>query len=558
MIQIAFALVNDAPTELLQELAQKTFANNTCLLYFYQPISIIDVDGILRNCTALSRKNFHVSTTLQFIAEEVEGYVFDFTGGGTLSTITSVMSAIKPHTRAIIVLNSENQSSFIEKFLLKGVDVIALLLNCLEEEHCLRFNDGKILRLDKKNPLSGMIFSAKPWRPVFREPFRVGLFNCIPFVMFNKNKEPTTGAEYSFIKHITKDFPITYLKINATGNEAFAEVRNAVITGKVDLGVCALWMTKDLHEMNVVETIYPHDNLCATFLVPKPKLYVGLLYPFFPLHPNLWLAVLFAVLLIYFTILIFAKIGKRSVNKGEALLQIIRVLSAGSVPRATQSFKQLLLPWSVTCMILTDTYSAGITSTMHVPRYTKPIHTFSDVVEQRLKLTGTPKFIDEVCKNSQNPTLTKLRDYFVDDAHVSAGEAYGIFVKRVQGHYVMNAEQLNESQQNKYVILSECLVNLYLTLLVPRNSPFKRFFDEQSLLLQEHGIMAAWKRNLTDGGHFGYMKKFFADHEVEYGYKPVDVNEIKGAILFLICGYLLAILAFVREVKSSRKQNKYK
>lgn len=564
--------IKSTPTKILQGIVQQAFANNSRLLYFYQPLSMVDVDWFLKSYP-FPRKVFYLSTSLDIIPEDVEGYLFDFSAENvSVTTKRNVMLNINPHTRAMVILNASNpKSASVETFIrilsYKAVDVITIQLNCSGDENCtgniyLEFNGEYNVVVNEETSLDTNIFSLKPWKPVFSKTFRVGLFNCSPFVMFNKNDEPNSGVEFNLMKHITKEFPVEYVKINGTGNKAFGATRKAVITGKADLGVCALWMVNDdYQETETVTKIFPHDNLCTTYLVPKPILYIGFLYPYFPLHPNLWLAIFVSVLLIYLTLLaldaMLSKMGSRSLDRSAAFLHVIRILSSGSVPSSSNGWsaalKQLLLPWSITCMILTATYSAGVTSTMGVPEYTNPIRTYNDIVEQRLKLVGTPPYIHDVCKNSENPILTQLRYYFVNDAKVSPNEPYGIFVKRLRGRYVMNAEHLSESQKNTYIIMNECLLNLYLTLLVPKKSPFRDFFDGQSLLLQEHGIMSVWKRNLTYGGRFSFMRKLFVEHEPSYDYEPVDIHKIKGAVLFLSCGYALATLAFLNELRNGKK-----
>lgn len=545
---VSVTYAKETQMQIIVQLLKQFFTNHSRLLYQYDQFTNMD-DTLLK----VSKQSFYVaSNSLNKLPQDLDGYIFDLSTTGVL---VSILSKIKPYTRAMIVYNSTETSpigSFMQKLYYRSVDAIAL---DIKDSNSIKvtFNDKRsdiIIKTEQQN-LEPIFF--KPWKPIFPRPFRVSLFNCSPFVIFDENNEPTTGIELNFIKYITKDFPLVYLKINASGNSAFAKVRKTVVTKDADLGVCALWMVKqDLHELDTLTTIFPHDSLCATFLVPKPYPYIGFLNPFLALSKHLWLAIFISVLLIYIIILILNWIFyKKTINKSAVFLNIIRILSSGSIPSKKHSvLKKLLLSWSLTCMILTASYSAGITSTMNVPKYTKSIRFFNDIVEEQLKLIGTPKSIYDICKNSKNPILTKLKDYFITNENkITKHEPFGLFVKRIQGYYVMNAEKLNEEQRYRYHILNECIMNIYLTLMVAKNSPFKRIFDRQSILLQQHGIIQAWKRNLTISGRFNYMRNFFIVDERSYDYKVLSLNEIKGAFLFLLCGFVLSLLVFLIEIR---------
>lgn len=538
----------------LEDIVDLLFVNSSRLLFYYHPQSFSKVEEVLKK----SSKTFYVLSSFNDkLPQDLEGYVLDFSD---TNAPINLLRRIKPHTRAMVIYN-ETQATSIENFMLelsyKAVYAVAIDIKSSDKIN-LTFNDGRTVLINQEQQIDSNHFAFKPWKPTFDRQFRVSLFNCSPFVIFDYRNEPNGGIEFNFVKHLTRDFPVDYLKINGSGNPAFGRVRKSVITKDADLGVCALWMLSDgSQEMDAVANIFPHDSLCATFLVPKPSLYVGFLNPFLPLSANLWLAIFLSMVLIYFTILLlnmfFPKIGWKQINKSAAVLNVIRILSSGSVPSTSKDrnfafLKKILLPWSITCMILTASYSAGFTSTMNVPKYTKSIRTFSDVVEQQLQLVGTPKSIHDICENSQNPLLVKLKDCFIDESKPNLHTSFGMFVKRLQGYYVMNSEELPEIQRDTYRILNECVMNFYLTLLVPRNSPFKKIFDRESILLRQHGIIQAWTRNLTISGRFNYMKKFFVSEEPTYKYKPLNVDDIKGAFLFWFCGLALCVLVFLWEV----------
>lgn len=558
------------PLKILQSLTHENFINETQILYFYPTSSVLDLNKFLKNYP-VSEKVFYISNNFSSLPKDVDGYIFDFSSVEASPVIEhQELLKIKPHTRAIIISNG-NQTSVLKTFALelsyKAIAVTILQLDCSAEGQCsensyVTFGSGKTVLVQKMETLDSNLLFTKPLTFIYPRSIRVSLFNCVPFVVFDENNEPSSGIEYNIMKHVTKNWRVEYVTFNETGNDAFGKVRRNVKSGKADLGVCALWMVKaNDEEEGAFEMTHPHENICATFLVPKPMIYKGFMYPYLPLNPNMWLAILVCSILLYLTMLlvnwVYSQMGTKTINAGVALLNIIRILSSGSVPPSANSWKitlkRLVLQWCIVCMILTAAYSAGITSTFNIPRYTKPIRTLSDVVERKLKLLGTPSFINEVCEKSENPVYYKLRKRFVDNASVSAHEPYGIFVKRIQNYYVMNTEDLNEMQKESYRILDKCVMSFYLTLFVPRNSPFKRHFHQQSLLLQEHGIVNAWKRNLIVGGRFQYMQNFFTEQQLSYNYQPLDMNKLKGVFLLLVCGHVCSICMFVGELIRKRE-----
>lgn len=546
--------------EILVKVFNEMFVNITRVLYYYRPFNA-GFDDLLKE----TGKLFYILTNFSNPQAVVDGYVFDLLSSSGKSLIRKgyAISKIRAHSRAMVIVNGTSNitETIMMKLSHKAVASVIVDIKYEADTINLNFSDGRNVLIENKKAVTSALFLFKPWTPSYHRPFHVGLFNCSPFVIFNELNEPNHGIEYNLVKHVIKDLPLEYIKMNSSGNQAFAKVRNAVVTKEADIGICAIWMVSgELNETGVVATIFPHDDLCATFLVPRPELYVGFLNPFFPLTPNLWLATFLCIPLMYVTILIsnvfLYKMRLKTINVPAALLQIIRILSSGSATGNWNiSLKQLLLAWSITCMILTCCYSAGITSSMDVPKYTKSIQTLSDVVEQKLKLVGIPKLVKDVCNNSENPILTKLVDNFIDENKISQHKSFGIFVKLVQDRYVMNSEQLSNTQRTTYKILSECVMNFYLTLLVRINSPFKRFFDMQSILLQQHGIISAWKRNLTASGRFNYMKQFFVSDVQSYAYKPLNMKVTKGAFLFLACGFMLSAVVFFCEIYIASRRN---
>lgn len=405
----------------------------------------------------------------------------------------------------------------------------------------------RILRLDRK--------------------FRISLFRCTPFVVYNQNSNTFTGTEYNMIKEVLKDFELEYLFHEHTKENAYSfwnEVVNEVSRGDSDIALCSLWQSA--HIRRNVSLTYPHNQLCITFLVPKPKLLSEVSYVFQPFHLSLWLLVIAAVLITCFFVRLLTyfchtdRTNRQSVAFSDnftPILHAIRIFTLGSVkgtiPTTQTHLRVLFIVFAFAGLCLSTAYSAGFTSSLTYPRYSEPIWTIKDMIKQNVKIS-VKEHVDENEEASfksflnefVNPDVRSLANQFASDD--SDKYSHARLVKVWGGRYVTDTEDMDDYSKTHYQVLRECIMQENIVFVLQRNSPFISFINKQIQRFIEHGFVDYWYKKSLIESDMSYMSNFYTTYVENIRPKPLHGKKLQGAFYLLNCGLLLSFIVFLAEL----------
>lgn len=409
-------------------------------------------------------------------------------------------------------------------------------------------------------------FLVKPWVPTFKSKYNTSKFEasvtyCPPFVYYNETRGVFDGVEYRIFEEITKQWPKHY-KVDTTSANIYDRIVEDVSNGRSDVGFCSLWrITLPLEN---IEMSVPYSQQCLTFLVPKPNLLPVSTYMFQPLRLSVWiwcsLFFLYMSCVLYLTDRLYARIHlvHVSMDYSQALFSILRIFTLGTIRYPTKNISKIhiiLLLWCIYSLLLAIAYSAGFASILTYPRYTKPINTFQEMIDENIhwgsRSIGMKAFFAESRKSVVKQLSRKfiLEETKQDQNKRISEHNYGAFVKLLPNKYVTDTEALDDYGKTNLKIIPECIETSHIVFVLGRNSPFVNIFDKYVQALVENGIIEFWYNQNKYRYHLAYSDNFFTSYsaDIEFNSKALNLKYMQGALYLLVIGFIIALLIFLGE-----------
>lgn len=568
-----------------QEIIRYTFkSNDYCIVSATEKCDISDYveQALMKLKISTYHTTFEDLLSFSKKIQNCGGYLLALKNITNLKNIFSLDSAWKEtftnNKRFLVFLQSRRKYTefkFLNSAYLRGSEVI--VVHGLTAYSKKRFKQQTFRKLqvtftweyktitvlnDKIKNVIPEYFETRPWKPKLRRAFRVSSFHCPPFVLYKENKGAYGGTEYNLIKEITKEWPVEYIFYNSN---AWKEIVDAVAERKSDLAMCSLWQVST----RSVAASYPYSQICVTFLVSKPQLLADIFYVFQPIQLTLWILII-VVLFLVSSLLHLLMIVRNRLKLNEVhevsyktdiittLFDTIRLLTLGGLVKTPNSaeyyLRYILISFSITCMILSTAYSAGFASSLTYPRYSKPVQTIDDMIEQnvQIEVEEHQKNIKDVFKEFADPRLGLLAEYIVSTPeNKSHGDSskYAKIVK-VAGYFVTDTEQLDSYSKTHLHLLKECISEMNIVFALQHNSPFMSFVNKHIGRLVEHGFLKYWfKQSIyLSGNEFDYMNHFFSVYVDSFEQDALKLKKLQGAFILLAVGITIAIFGFFIEV----------
>lgn len=243
---------------------------------------------------------------------------------------------------------------------------------------------------------------------------------------------------------------------------------------------------------------------------------------------------------------------------GECFIIVFRSFTAGGYdkfpPPFQYLFRYILTVWLVGNVIISTGYSAGFTSSLTSPRYTKPINHLEDMVDQKI-VWGVPESDsrDNMAK-SENEALVAISKKFQLEVHstdrtrrIRRGN-YAIMTKRLPESYITDTENLDRYGKTHLKILLDCVGVHHLVIGMQTHSPFKDIFDEKIMRFVEGGLANHWY-SIIKSKYSVELDSYFSTYvEITKHYYALKLSQIQGSFYALIIGLLLSFFAFFAEL----------
>lgn len=560
----------------VNEIISLTFKNDKCLV------------GILEQCemtnyveTALLKLQVPIFlTTFQDVKNftkkiaKCSGYLISLKSLSQLKELfrsSSENDTFTHHKRVLVFYESQgklsNYASLSDAYL-NGTEIIIVHRNLQSLQVTFTWTDNTVTVLNATGHLNIVPdhYSVKPWKPKLKNKFRVSTFHCPPFVLHDEKRGGYGGPELNIIREMTKDWPVEYY---FHGPGSWFKIVDDVSRRKSDVAMCSLWQTP---ASKTADTSHPFAQICVTFLVSKPQLLSDISYVFQPFQLTLWILIIVVLVLVSYVLYLLhatEKLRATVIYKADivsAFLDAIRLFTLGSLsrpPKSTQhSLRHVLISFSITCLILSTAYSAGFTSSLTYPRYTKPIRTVEDMIEQNVKIEVEPKEtnIKELFEGFSDPHIRSLSDYIV---FVSENETrhentkYAKFVKVAGMKYVTDTENLDSYSKTHLVLLKGCISKSNVVFVLQRNSVYTDIINKYTQRFVEYGFVRYWFKQAIYLSKDTYFDNFYSLYVNKFGHGSLKIERLKGVFIMLTFGLATATLIFIAELLYYKRSHKF-
>lgn len=159
-------------------------------------------------------------------------------------------------------------------------------------------------------------------------------------IFFFRIIDEIDGTEYRFINEVTKNWnkTLNFRDFSRTKISPYLQVMNDLSNRSSDLAMCSIWMLGKYYRNYDLTTFY--DQVCTTYLVPKPKKLNEASAIYTALNTSVWLLFLFFFLLSAILLTFISKLEKRLYRREShyleftrALLETINIATSHSVHR---------------------------------------------------------------------------------------------------------------------------------------------------------------------------------------------------------------------------------
>ncbi|KAJ3665618.1 hypothetical protein Zmor_001107 [Zophobas morio] len=475
----------------------------------------------------------------------------------------------KPHRRVIIIVDNLHLKDFNIDEARASTELHDLDLIIITKENnsdCFKYKCLRFLDQDFQIRLVLHSFKThKPWYPLriltkHQQNFSVAMFNCPPFASFNETTNLHDGLEIKMLDMILNKWPKTYIVFKpkaGSGDQLYGKVLDEVILGNSDLSLCSQWLQK-VYEFDVSKTT-EYAVTCKNILVPRPKLLPNYSFMFQSVKTSLWL-------LYFFTLIVCSCIARvmyfmvavPSQNLIEITIRFIRIFSLGAIskmPKKTAT-RFFLTTVFIFCLITSTYYSAGLTTSLRFPQFSKNIDNIQHIVENNIKWLEPNDWMMQWMKNTTSDSLHKLADLFevyykISDRNIKLRQDdYALLVQTLssvnKNYYVMFSESLDGYGKQHLKIISEDVACFYAVFPLKENSPYVEIFNSAILKFIEYGFINHWFQDFINKPQYRFMKNFFQTYSTEV-HQVIDLEKLQGAFYFLLVGEVLSGISFLIE-----------
>lgn len=212
-----------------------------------------------------------------------------------------------------------------------------------------------------------------------------------------------------------------------------------------------------------------------------------------------------------------------------------------SVPSDRQptsvSSKMIYLSWVIYMLHISAVYTSMQLIYLYKPKYERPMRTIDDVKKSGLLVCSVPTFIPIAHSMSvENFNLTQITS--CSDMVTSANRLLrqkDIIILDPEDHF----EALVSSSMKKVNKVDEVVIVYIISIYMQKGNPFKGILTKAQITAYETGLHAKWREDASPSRP---LKK---DRFIKV--KKLNVDELQGAFMILICGQCIGLMIFILE-----------
>ncbi|CAK1581472.1 unnamed protein product [Parnassius mnemosyne] len=380
-------------------------------------------------------------------------------------------------------------------------------------------------------------------------------------------------------------------------NGSFSGLLGEMVTGKADIAVGNLQYTPYYQELT--DLSIPYTSQCWTFLTPEAMTDNSWKTLILPFKLYMWIAVLLVLLVtgsifhglakFYMRLMDYRNENKKykgtdlHINKRyldtkpvglylfeeitNSILYTYGMLLVVSLPKLPSGWSiRLLTGWYwLYCILLVVSYRASMTAILANPTPRVTIDTLKELVDSKIKCGGWGAETKRFFAESLDDVGQKIAERFevIDDPDVAVRRivhgdlAYYnsknflkyLSVKRKNVHINMNIDNstmngtetpVNTEMQRNLHIMTDCMVNIPISIGFHKNSPLKPLADVYLRRIVEVGLVEKWLNDVM------YHIRSLERNEEEIK-ALMNLQKLQGAFIALAGGYFISMVCLICE-----------
>lgn len=399
-----------------------------------------------------------------------------------------------------------------------------------------------------------------------------------PYVMIKEDKNLTGNSKYEgfcidllhrIASQVGFHYAITLVPDNKYGaydptTKQWNGIVRELMDKKADLAMGS--MTINYARESVVDFTKPFMNMGIGILFKVPSNEPSKLFAFLnPLATSVWSFMFLAYMAVSFSLFFLARFSpyewrphtEENYREGRFTISncfwfvagVSLKQDAGITPKAT-SARILGGIWWFFTIIIIPSYTANLTALRTVERLQKPIQNVAELSSQEKITYGTLEGGSTMSffRDSKIPIYQKMWKFMEKHQSVFVS-TYDEGTKKVLGG---NYAFLMESTMIDYAVQRDCNLTQISGLLdskgygiaTPKGSVWRDKLSLAVLELQEKGVIQMlydkWWKNAAD--------ICIKDEKVkEFKPKPLDLNDLGGVFVFVLCGLTVAVIIAILE-----------
>ncbi|CAL1545719.1 unnamed protein product, partial [Lymnaea stagnalis] len=480
-----------------------------------------------------------------------------------------------PHQMRILIIAPESvKDKLLETLTKTSIDNVAVALTCemyccfqniytlmwrnnrgrefseIKDSDFFNINGyGKNCRIfpNKKLAMNGrpLVILAKEW-----------LSHLYKKVDQSSGKLQYAGLYVDIIETMSKFLNFSYTFTPEPGeddNITWEDFANLVGGSHVDLGASTYISNSMLYYNHTVTYPLLWSNVSGVYLNKQSG---GVRFPLWLFKPEVYIALLCALVLTMFLFLLLSKYRLMDDLVGIFFTFVGSIFSQDSVPCPNHLSPRLLLwSWCLMVLVLTATFTGNITADLVGHQDSAPFTTFEELLRRedyKWGLFGESSFFNVMKNAKDGTTLKRLYDGMI---HFSQTDptVVGTFEQQITKlktekfvtfFFSGDLEYLKERSEDmsSLVIITDHLMTINMGFVCPKTSKLSELISEELLRMTESGVLGHLLRKKSSSTN--------KDRGVAEGRQEgsrLDVKYLKGLFYCCGCGVLLAFFILILE-----------
>lgn len=332
-------------------------------------------------------------------------------------------------------------------------------------------------------------------------------------------------------------------------NGSWSGMMGMVIRSEADLAVGGLRIWEESYD--AVNFSYPYLFTETTFMTDKLKPESKSVAIFRPFSLRLW--ILLAAIIFFFSFLLFPHAKRKETYQSVLFVVFGHFLKKSTRIKLRKKFYRVILSiWLIFTFVITNSYKALLLSFLTLPPFTgiRKISDLSKAAEGNSITCYTYKGIPlpQILLKSDFDSWKSIGKCLQRNK-ITSEDAEQDFFKAPPGKAFFGTRFRVERYKKEYFISEESFFNIMFGFPISRNFCCKNYLNKMIHRLFAAGV---FQKIIREEHMQLELKLQSSEVHTSDNHKILQIQDLKGAFIILISGYILSFIALLFEITISR------